>query len=200
LSAQRLTQMAERERIARDLHDVLGHTLSVITLKAELAGWLLTQPNGHERVSKEMADVERIAARALADVRETILGEQAETLVAELQRAADTLRTAGIALACVDEHSRIDATQERILCLALREAVTNIVRHANARSCHVRLQTEPDGHVLEVRDDGRGGSFREGQGLKGMRERAEAGGGSVSRDVSAGTRLTVRLPLLQELT
>lgn len=195
LAAQDLAKASERDRIARDLHDVVGHSLSVITLKAELAAWLLTQPEGRLRACREMAEVEGISRRALTDIRDTVLDARVDTLAAELERTAMTLRTAGVSLAYQCERSAIDAQQERILCLALREAVTNIVRHANAKSCRVRVQSQRDGHVLEVQDDGRGGGTLEGQGLKGMRERAEAGGGSVSRDTSAGTRLTVRLPL-----
>jgi two-component system, NarL family, sensor histidine kinase DesK len=142
-----------------------------------------------------MAEVEGISRQALSDIRNTIMAIPIDTLAAELERAALTLRTAGVTLVCQCEYSATDSEQERILCLALREAVTNIVRHANARNCRVRVHSNGDVHILEVQDDGRGGPTPEGEGLRGMRERAEACGGSVSRDMSAGTRLTLRLPM-----
>jgi signal transduction histidine kinase len=210
IAAQGFAKALERDRIARDLHDVLGHTLSLIALKAELAGWLLTQHSGRPRACAEMSEVERISRRALAEVQRTIRGCSDETLEAELERASATLRTAGIAVEFRCKHATMDAEQERVLCLALREAITNVVRHANAKSCRVRLEQEDDAQVLEVQDDGRGGLPVEGEGLRGMRERAEARGGSVSREIlrrdgtesvdaraTSGTRLIVKLPLFE---
>ena len=198
LNLNRLAKVAERERIARDLHDVLGHTLSLIALKTELAGRLLSQNNDAERARAEMADVENISRQALVDVQQTILGDRAETLEEELERASSTLRTAGIVVECQRERLRVDAVHESVLGFALREAVTNIVRHSRANSCQIRLQQSEQGCLLEVRDDGRGclqqEGQREGEGLRGMRERVEAIGGTVRRDDSAGTRLMIRLP------
>lgn len=115
--------------------------------------------------------------------------------LAEIERARATLRTAGIAVECQCEAVALGTMHEGILGLALREAVTNIVRHARASTCSIRLQQQYNAYVLEVQDDGRGGgSEGEGLGLRGMRERIEALGGSVLRDISSGTRLTVRLP------
>lgn len=198
LSAHHLAKVAERERIARDLHDVLGHTLSLIALKTELAGRLLTQSGNVERASAEMAEIEQISRQALADVQQTILGDRAETLEEEFERASTTLRTAGIEVDCQREPVYVDPVHESVLGFALREAVTNIVRHAQASTCHIRLQQSESGCTLEVQDDGRGASDvegpREGEGLRGMRERVEAIGGSVKREVSTGTRLRVELP------
>jgi signal transduction histidine kinase len=197
LDLHRLAKIAERERIARDLHDVLGHTLSLIALKTELAGRLLSQNNDAERARAEMADVENISRQALVEVQQTILGDRAETLEEEFERASSTLRTAGIAVECERGCLRVDTVHESVLGFALREAVTNIVRHSRASSCHIRLQQSEQGCLLEVQDDGRGcpqEGQKEGEGLRGMRERVEAIGGSVRRDVSAGTRLLVRLP------
>jgi two-component system, NarL family, sensor histidine kinase DesK len=209
LAAHRFAKASERDRIARDLHDVLGHTLSLIALKAELAGWLVSKPDGRERAWAEMREVERISKRALAEVHRTIRGSVGETLGAELERASTMLRTAGIVVEFRCDHIEMDAEQERVLCLALREAITNVVRHANAKICRVRLQQEEGAQVLEIQDDGRGGLALEGEGLRGMRERAEARGGSVLREVFgngdeesadacalSGTRLVVKLPLV----
>lgn len=191
-----LAKAAERERISRDLHDVLGHTLSLITLKSQLAGRLLTDRPDLSRACVEIADIERVSRQALADVQRTILDERVETIGMELERAASTLRTAGIAVQCRCEATQLDTAQESILGLTLREAVTNVVRHAQARSCSIRLHQDQDLCVLEVKDDGRGGCDADGQGLQGMRERIEALGGSVLRDVLNGTHLTVRLPAM----
>ncbi len=190
---------AERERLARDLHDVLGHTLSVIALKSELAG-RLTERSNRDRALAELRDIEAISRQALADVKHTIVDDRFDTLETELERATSTLRTAGIAVQCRREAGHIDSPQEGILGLALREAVTNVVRHAEARTCSIRLHRTRDLYVLEVQDDGRGSTGREGQGLRGMRERIEALGGSVLREISVGTRLTVHLPVVSAAT
>jgi two-component system, NarL family, sensor histidine kinase DesK len=195
LSMDRLAKMAERERIARDLHDVLGHTLSLITLKAELAGQLLGQEPEIERARREMADVESISRGALAEVRKTIRDYRAETLQMEVDRVAAMLSAAGIEMNCERGVAQLDTTRERVLGLALREAVTNVVRHSGARNCHIRMQQAQHDYLLEVEDDGRGGSYNEGQGLRGMRERVEALGGSLLLDRSRGTRLSVRVPV-----
>ncbi|MDB5967830.1 MAG: integral rane sensor signal transduction histidine kinase [Hydrocarboniphaga sp.] len=184
-----LAKAAERERIARDLHDVIGHTLSLIALKSELAGRLLVEHPDIPRAQAEITDIQQVSRHALAEVLSTILGERVETLERELERAA------GVALDCRQEVLNLGSAQQGIIGLALREAVTNVVRHAQARRCSIRLQQEHDLCVLEVQDDGCGGGV-EGSGLQGMRERIEALGGSVLREMPAGTRLTVRLPVL----
>lgn len=194
LRIDQLAKRAERERIARDLHDVLGHTLTLIALKTELAGRLLSRNFNATRALGELAEIEAISRQALADVQQTILGDRPETLEEELERARKTLRTAGIAVELQRQPLCIDSVRESILGFALREAVTNVVRHAAASRCQILLQESGQGCVLEVKDNGRGGVENEGQGLRGMRERVEALGGSVSRDASTGTRLLVRLP------
>ena len=194
LSMDRLAKLAERERIARDLHDVLGHTLSLITLKAELAGQLLSEDLDTGRARKEIEDIESTSRRALAEVRQTISGYRAEPLELEIERAVVMLRTAGIEVSCSHDSIMLDPGSERVIGLTLREAVTNVVRHAQARACQIRLQRHEHTCLLEVRDDGLGGTFSEGQGLLGMRERIEGMGGSLMLDRSHGTRLTVCIP------
>jgi two-component system, NarL family, sensor histidine kinase DesK len=190
---EHLARVAERERIARDLHDVLGHTLSVVILKSELASKLI----GHdpERAANEIRDVERISREALAEVRSAIGGYRAGGLEEELARAASTLKTAGVAAECQSVHLSLSPAQETVLALAVREAVTNVVRHAHAKRCRLRLE-EADGNCrLEIQDDGRGGLEGEGNGVRGMRERVEALGGTLRRDTTRGTKLTIMLPL-----
>jgi len=190
-----LAAVAERERIARDLHDVLGHTLSVIVLKAELAKRLIASDPA--RATAEIADVETIGRSALTEVREAIGGYRARGLSAELEAARNTLSSAGVTLltdAKLDTSS-LSAAEETVLSLAIREAVTNIVRHARAKTCRLRFVTEHGRRKLLVEDDGEHPLVREGNGLRGMRERVESLGGSLRVEREHGTRLLIELPL-----
>ena len=139
---EHLAKVAERERIARDLHDLLGHTLSLITLKAELARKLVDRDP--QRAKQEMQDVEQTSRAALADVREAISGYRGQGLAAELIRARQTLETAGITVDCDASEVPLSPAQESVLALALREAVTNVVRHAQAQRCSVRLSRDQE--------------------------------------------------------
>jgi two-component system sensor histidine kinase DesK len=191
---EHLAKVAERERIARDLHDVLGHTLSVITLKSELAGKLMDRDP--QRAAKEISEVEEISRQALSDVRDAIRGYRSQGLLAELARAKSTLETAGLTVECEAAATvNIPAMQESILCLAVREAVTNIVRHAHARTCRMRLEQQNGSCRLQISDDGRGWNGSEGNGLRGMRERVEMVGGTLQRIGASGTTVTITLPL-----
>jgi len=191
-----LAAVAERERIARDLHDVLGHTLSVIVLKAELAKRLIGSDPA--RATAEIADVETIGRSALTEVREAIGGYRARGLTAELEAARNTLASAGVSLqtdAKPLDTSGLTAAEETVLALALREAVTNIVRHARAKTCRLRFVTEHGRRRLLVEDDGEHPLVREGNGLRGMRERVESLGGSLRVEREHGTRLLIEIPL-----
>jgi len=190
---EHLAKVAERERIARDLHDVLGHTLSLITLKSELARKLVDRDP--ERAKQEMQEVEITSRAALADVREAIRGYRSDGIFAELARARAALETAGVSVECDADPVPLSPAQESVLALALREAVTNVVRHAEARTCNVTLKRNDALCTLEVADDGRGAAGPEGNGLRGMRERLEALGGSLQLLSSNGTRLIIDLPL-----
>jgi two-component system, NarL family, sensor histidine kinase DesK len=196
---ENLAKVAERERIARDLHDVLGHTLSVITLKSELAGKLVDRDP--QRAGKEIREVEQISRQALSDVRDAIRGYRSLGLVAELAQAKTTLETAGLTVQCdAATTMKLPAVQESVLSLAVREAVTNVVRHAQARSCRMRLEQQNGSCRLEIQDDGRGSSNGEGNGLRGMRERVEMLGGTLDRSTEAGTTLTITLPLKETVS
>ena len=190
---EHLATVAERERIARDLHDVLGHTLSVIILKSELAGKLMERdPN---RAGHEIREVEQISRQALSEVRDAIRGYRSQGLPAELARAKATLETAGVAVQCEAARIEMPALHETVLSMAVREAVTNVVRHAHARTCALRLAQQNGSCRLQIEDDGRGGLESEGNGLRGMRERVEMLGGTLECNSRAGTRLTITLPL-----
>lgn len=198
---EHLAKLAERERIARDLHDVLGHTLSLITLKSELAGRLLDKHPGEQTLSarREIADIEQAARVALAEVRQAIVGYRSEGLAAEIERAQQTLEAAGVKLHCESKPPALSPAEETVLSLALREAVTNIVRHAQARSCRLHMSEQDNCVSLTVEDDGRGGVLLEGNGLRGMRERVEAFGGRFLCESNPvpmhGTRITLGLPV-----
>jgi two-component system sensor histidine kinase DesK len=192
-----LAAVAERERIARDLHDVLGHTLSVVVLKAELAGRLIGRDNA--RAAAEIADVERTARTALAEVREAIGGYRAKGLRAEVDMARMTLEAASVTLRCDTLPPTLKAREETALSLSVREAVTNIVRHAQATECTLRFTSAPDGFTkLEVEDNGPRTIQREGNGLRGMRARVEELGGRfrIERASTNGTRLVIELPAI----
>jgi two-component system sensor histidine kinase DesK len=191
-----LAAVAERERIARDLHDVLGHTLSVIVLKAELAGRLLGRGDDTARAMEEIGDVERTARTALAEVRETIGGYRTRGLVAEMEAARAVLTAAGVQLHIerAPEPGSLRPAEETVLALALREAVTNIVRHAQAQTCRLRFAMENGQHSLVIEDDGLHTAAHEGNGLRGMRERVESIGGRLLLEREHGTRLSIELP------
>jgi len=198
---EQLAAIAERERIARDLHDVLGHTLSLIVIKAQLASRLAERDP--TRAAREIRDVEDVSRQALNEVRQAIRGYRAR-LDDELIRARHLLDAAGISVV-VD--SSIDTEEfedreaaEETLALALREAVTNIVRHSEARRATVRAwrETQSATLMLEVADDGVGAPsnlIREGNGIRGMRERVEKLNGALTVDAThTGMRVTVALP------
>ncbi len=200
----RLAAVAERERIARDLHDVLGHTLSVIVLKAELAKRLLESETvgAQQRAAQEIADVEMTARTALAEVREAIGGYRSKGLAAEFTHARRTLDAAGVAFIWQAPPAGLPAltdAEETVLSLSVREAVTNIVRHAEATHCTMSLAATPDGfYALMVEDDGRHVIQQEGNGLRGMRERVSGLGGRFSIRCDRGTHLLIELPITSQ--
>ncbi|MGH8152164.1 MAG: sensor histidine kinase [Rhodanobacteraceae bacterium] len=192
---RRLAASAERERIGRDLHDLLGHTLSLVALKSELAGRLIERDPHAAR--REIADVEHVAREALSQVRSAVSGIRAAALVSELASAHLLLETAGVHMVYRRDARELPADVETCLALALREAATNIERHARAGSVEVVLVHEGDTVRMRVRDDGRGGVDRHGNGLTGMRERVQALGGKLAIDSPRGhgTTIEVSLPM-----
>ncbi|PYQ28742.1 MAG: two-component sensor histidine kinase [Acidobacteria bacterium] len=190
---EHLAKLAERERIARDLHDLLGHTLSLVILKSELATKLADRDP--ERARDEIRDVERIAREALAQVRSAVSGYRAGGFENEVIHARNALATAGVALETEISKIPLPPAHEAVLALALREAITNIVRHAGARRCRVVLHTTSASCRMTISDDGRGGNAPFGSGLTGMSERVSVLGGTLARDGRSGTTLIVTLPM-----
>ena len=192
---RRLAATAERERIGRDLHDLLGHTLSLVAVKSELAKRLLDRDPVAAR--REIAEVERVAREALSQVRNAVTGIRAAGLAAELASAKLLLESAGVVFDYRPPALALPEQVETTLALVLREAVTNIQRHAHATRAEVSVEHERDRAILRVHDNGRGGIGAHGNGLTGMRERIEALGGSLAirSERGRGTELAIALPL-----
>jgi len=190
---EHLAKVAERERIARDLHDVLGHTLTLISVKSTLASKLLDKDLA--KAKSEIADIEKVSREALGEIRNTLRGYSSYKLSEELQRAQSALESAGVAVNKESGEVPLTAAQESVAALIMREAVTNVVRHAQARHCSLRVARNNGTCVLEIQDDGCGGFTSEGNGLRGMRERVEALGGTLKCKTSAGTKLSFEFPL-----
>ncbi|GAA5000439.1 sensor histidine kinase [Pseudoluteimonas lycopersici] len=190
---RRLAATAERERIGRDLHDLLGHTLSLITLKLELSRKLIDRDAAAAR--SEIAEAEKVARHALAEVRAAVTGFRAADLAAELASARLLLESSRVALD-YDAPPELSPEIERPLALVLREAATNIARHANATRAEVRFVRNDAQLRMRIADDGRGANAGEGNGVVGMRERVRAIGGSFEFASSkAGTAVEVAVPL-----
>jgi two-component system, NarL family, sensor histidine kinase DesK len=178
----RLAAENERSRIARDLHDLLGHSLTTVTVKAGLANRLAGRDPG--RAAREIGEVERLTRSALADVRAAVEGYREITLAGELASAHEVLRAAGIDAQAPRGVDVVDPAHVELFGWVVREGVTNVVRHSRARTCTIALG--PD--WLEIADDGRGDRVPApaGSGLAGLRERVAAAGGTVL--VGAGPR------------
>ncbi len=192
---RRLAATAERERIGRDLHDLLGHTLSLITLKLELSRKLFDRD--HERARHELAEAESVARHALAEVRSAVTGFRAADLAGELASSRLLLESASVHLDYALPTLQLPLDIERSLALVLREAATNIARHAHAACAQVQIEQHGSAVQLCVIDDGRGGIIADGNGLRGMRERVQAIGGTLMIESlrARGTRLCVTIPL-----
>ena len=191
---KRLAALAERERIGRDLHDLLGHTLSLVVLKSELAGKLLDRDAAAAR--QQIREVETVARHALAEVRQAVSGIRQSGLLAEVAACRLALLSADIELALRMAPLQITNEVEAVLALSLREATTNVLRHAGANLVTIELDTVGDDLRLQIEDDGRGGKIELGNGLRGMRERLASINAqlNIKQLVAGGTRLTIRIP------
>jgi two-component system, NarL family, sensor histidine kinase DesK len=189
----RLAANEERLRIARDLHDLLGHSLSLIVLKSELARRLAEQ--GSDGAVREVADIESVARQALVEVREAVTGYRQRCLSEEIDGARAALAAAGVELTVRTSGTPLPDELDGLLGWAVREAVTNVVRHARATRCDITLTYGKAGALLEVADNGVSGPYQPGSGLTGLTERVGAAGGSVEVDpAAAGFRLRVVVP------
>lgn len=192
---RRLAATAERERIGRDLHDLLGHTLSLITLKLELSRKLYDR--GDARARLEIGEAEAIARQALAQVRSAVTGFRSSDLAGELASARLLLECQQVHLT-YQPPPPMPLETERALALVLREAVTNIARHAQAGTAQIDFERVGNTLRMRVRDNGRGGgATREGNGLAGMRERIVALQGTlqISTEPQGGTCIAASVPM-----
>lgn len=205
----------ERNRMARDVHDVLGHSLTAVILKVELTKRLLdgvesNDPEHHKRLETSRAqldELESISRSALAEIRSTVGGLRTAELGSEITMARTVLADAGVELLVTGKVAEVPEAKRQVLAWVLREAVTNIVRHAKATRCHIELAPDPEQLLLRITDDGVGMAGRgEGNGLRGLRERVAAGGaelhvgrgepgdereGSAGDSSGSGTRIEV---------
>lgn len=193
----RLSKNEERQRISRDLHDTLGHTLSLITLKSELAEKLIAK--NPERATQEVRDIQNTSRAALRQVRELVSGMNAVTIRDELVHAKQLLAAADMELKVQGDiqEGSVSPLADNILGMCLREAVTNTVKHSKARVCTVEWLEEPDRLKLTVSDDGIGAdlssseSSASGSGLRGMKERLKLVEGDVLLEAAKGRGTTV---------
>ena len=191
----RLAVGEERLRFARDLHDLLGHSLSVIALKSELAGRLIKASPG--LAAHEVEDIEKVARDALREVREAVAGYRQPTLAAELAGAHEALTAAGIAFSVDQDRVALPPAVEAVLAWTVREGVTNVMRHSQAKRCAIRITNKDGRATVDVVDDGRGGLPEAGSGLHGLQERVLERGGTLTAEPlpHEGFRLRVMLPI-----
>ncbi len=192
--------LEERQRIARDLHDTLGQKLSLIGLKSDLAGKLVSRdPQAAER---ELHDIRQTASTALKEVRELVADMRAMKLEDELMRIRQILKAAEMDFTVVGDpaFTNIPVIVENVLSMCLKEAVTNVVKHSYGTSCRIVFEQLPNEFVISVEDNGigitRGGETSPGNGLKGMRERLEFINGSLRIEGGEGTKLSIRVPVI----
>jgi two-component system sensor histidine kinase DesK len=189
-----LAVAADRERLSRELHDLLARTLSLIAVKAELASRLSAR--GDPGLSAELSDVQRLARQAVRDVREAVSGCLSPDLEAELAAAEVALRAAGIQATIERMGAAVDPAYESTLAWAVREAVTNVVKHSGAQTCCITLRATESSTTLEIEDDGRGSTQAgEGTGLNGLADRVEALGGMLQVRPSGSKGFVIRVLL-----
>jgi two-component system, NarL family, sensor histidine kinase DesK len=192
----RLAVTEERLRFARDLHDLLGHSLTTISLKSQVAR-RLAEPDS--RVAREVGDIESVTQQALAEVRDAVTGYRDRSLADELATARSTLTAAGVEVTVRTHGTPLPARVDTLLGWVVREGTTNVVRHSRATTCEFDLTHDGTTVSLAVRDDGIGAppSGQRGNGLAGLAERVAAAGGRLVCGPAAdrGFRLAARLPL-----
>lgn len=189
---EHLAAVAERERIARDLHDVLGHTLTSIALKSRLAEKLISGDDS-AAAQKEIAEVAEITSNALVEVRQAISGYKSMTIAERLMQLRERLLAKGVELEMNCDFSPLKARAEAEVSLLLTEAVTNILRHSDADKASIRTQREGESFTLSIFDNGQVEKLKMGNGLLGIKERVEQLCGEFSIDNADGVCLRIRL-------
>lgn len=191
---RQLAVIAERERIARDLHDLLGHTLSSIALKAELAEKLLSQENYAEG-RQHLCELNQIARDSLSLVRQTVSGYKHRGLASEVMQLCEKLRQNNFLVQLHGDFPSLSARMETAVILALTELTTNVLRHSNGQKCELRFEKNCNDIIISLSDDGFIESIVEGNGLQGIRERLNALAGNLFAKTGNSTCFTIKLPL-----
>ena len=190
---RRLAGTAERERITRDLHDVVGRTLTLVALKADLAGKLVEADAAAAQA--ECQAIATLAREGLAEVRAALAGQMGGSLAHEAAASSAALEAAAVSARITGDFAAIPSDAGAVLAMTLREAVTNVIRHAHAQTCRIDFSMADQQARLAVWDDGHGGSVVEGSGLTGMRQRLQAAGGTLTIQPGAsGIRLIATVP------
>ncbi len=188
----------ERLRFSRDLHDLLGHTLSLVVVKSEAVRRLAEQGETAS-AAREAADIESVGRQALVEVREAVTGYRGRGLATELDNARSALADAGIEATVRRSGNPLSQEADTLLGWAVREGVTNVIRHSRASHCEIEVRRRDNQAVLEIRDDGIGsnGKVSGGSGLRGLAERTSSVGGTLDYGPhpDRGYRLSVALPL-----
>ena len=195
---KQLATMVERERIARDLHDILGHTLSSIILKADLAEKLLARQQT-DAAQQQLTELSQIAREALSQVRQSVSGYKHQGLGAEVAKLLSRLRDAGFQAALQGDIPQLDTRRETALILALTELVTNIIRHCKGDSCSLIFLQQANEFTICLSDNGQTAEIKEGNGIAGLRERLAAIGAKLILQQHDGVTARIQLPL-QERT
>nr|WP_237405275.1 sensor histidine kinase [Streptomyces sp. SN-593] len=195
----------ERLRFSRDLHDLLGHTLSVVVVKSEAARRLA--PRDLDAALAQVADIESVGRQALTEIREAVTGYREGSLSTELDRARSALTASDIEVVVQESGPPLPPQTEALLGWVVREGVTNVVRHSRASKATIELRTETGRTHLTITDNGAGPAeqdacptVRTGTGLRGLTERLAAAGGSLDSGPApaGGFRVTAVLPVEEE--
>jgi two-component system sensor histidine kinase DesK len=192
----RLAVSEERLRIARDMHDLLGHSLSVIAIKSELARKLIEREP--ERAAAELEEITAVTRDALAGVRDTVQGYRRMSLAHELEGAKRALSAAGIDCTLGSATAELPEDVDATLAWAVREGTTNVIRHSRAQHCAIRVDANGERAAVEIEDDGSGAGLGDpGSGLSGLRERAQRLRGELEAGArpEGGFRLRLTVPL-----
>lgn len=190
---EQLAVIAERERIARDLHDILGHTLSSIALKAELAEKLLKQEK-HEQVKQHLSELHHIARNSLSLVRQTVSGYKHRGLSGEVMELCEKLRQNGFVVDLNGDIPQLTPRAETAVILALTELTTNVLRHSKGNHCEIEFQQECNKILVRMRDNGEVTSLTPGNGLQGIQERLHALAGELQSSIHKGCEFVISLP------
>ena len=189
---QHMATISERERIAQDLHDLLGQTLTMVALKSEVATRLFDSKP--EQAKQELLEIRNAARVALSDVREAVAGMNTTSLRAELKRAEQVLSTANIKLHIIGLIPSLNAEADQVLGLSVREAMTNIVRHSVAKQATFSISDDGSNVIVSVEDDGASDSIIEGSGITGLRKRLQKFGGVTRIEQTPGLKISMQIP------